>query len=460
MGSNFNDPIVAVATAMGNSGIGIIRLSGADASLKKIVSAVTRGCGFSARTFSLKKIYDQKGDVIDRALVLYFPAPASYTGETVIEIQAHGGQVVLTWIVDLLLAAGKKEGLRIANPGEFTERAFLNGKLSLNEAEAVADLIDASSRSAVKAASLSLNGEFAQKISVLDDELVRLRMEVEAILDFPEEEIDFIDEYKCKERTDALLSNLADILDTAEQGQSLKNGFRVAIVGQTNVGKSSILNKLVGEDVAIVSEFEGTTRDKIQSQIHLNGIPFFVTDTAGIRETNDKVELIGIDRAKAEIAKADIILHIVDARQNQKSAEDQKMLTLIESLTNREIPVITVFNKSDLCACLPSVSRETEIITSAKTGLGIPQLRELLLKVCGWKNKDSVFIARQRHINSLKGSLEHLTEARSLINNPALPLELFAEELKLAGENLGEIVGKTVSEDILDMIFKGFCIGK
>ncbi len=462
MSINSSEPIIAVATAPGNSGIGIIRLSGEDGTLKSIVSKLIHRAPdeFEPRKVVLRNLFSPTGEQIDKALVIYFPAPFSYTGETVIEIQAHGGQVLLSWLMEMLEEIGKEQGLRLARPGEFTERAFLNGKMDIVQAEAVADLIDASSRNALRAASLSLKGEFSEKINALTDALIHLRMEVEAILDFPEEEIDFISDYNCLVRTQDLEAQLNNILDTAQQGVALREGFRAAIVGQTNVGKSSILNKLAGEEIAIVSEVEGTTRDKIQTQILINGIPFFIIDTAGIRETGDKVEKIGIDRAKKEIAKADIILHVTEANHAINSEEDQKVIDLIESLTSSDIPVITVRNKSDLADGRVNVSRETEVLTSAVTGEGIEELKKILLKTAGWKDKESVFIARERHVQSLKAAREHLKKSLELLQSPAMPLELYAEELRLAGDKLGEIVGKTLPDDLLGMIFSGFCIGK
>ncbi|MCD8339070.1 MAG: tRNA uridine-5-carboxymethylaminomethyl(34) synthesis GTPase MnmE [Burkholderiales bacterium] len=462
---NSSEPIVAIATAPGNSGIGIIRLSGEDATLKSIVSRLVRDDKFEPRKVVLKKLFTPAGEQIDRALIIYFPAPFSYTGETVIEIQAHGGQVLLTWLMEMLEEIGKDQGLRLANPGEFTERAFLNGKMDIVQAEAVADIIDASSRNALRAASLSLKGEFSKKIHELADELIHLRVEVEAILDFPEEEIDFVSEYKCQQRTEELLAALNNILDTAQQGVALREGFRAAIVGQTNVGKSSLLNQLAGEDIAIVSAVEGTTRDKIQTQILINGIPFFIIDTAGIRDTGDEVEKIGIDRAKKEISTADIILHVTEATSalaSQEDEKDRKVIQLIESLTHPDIPVITVRNKADLIERRDSknVSRETEVFTSAVTGEGIESLKKILLKTAGWKDKESVFIARERHVRSLKEARSHLEKALFLISSSDQPLELYAEELRLAADKLGEIVGKTLPDDLLGMIFSGFCIGK
>lgn len=460
MSNDFNEPIVALATGTGNSGIGIIRLSGKDEVIKEIAKQLMPGFKELKRTAQLLSFKDENNEQVDKVISLYFPAPNSYTGETVLEVQSHGGQVLLNWILEIILEVGKVFGLRLAAPGEFTERAFLNGKLDLVQAEAVADLIDASSRNAVKAASLSLKGEFSRYIHEVSDKLIRLRMEVEAILDFPEEEIDFISEYNCKERLEAIIAEVEKTLDIAEQGETLRDGFKVALIGQTNVGKSSILNKLAGDEIAIVSDVEGTTRDKIQTLIHLNGIPFHITDTAGIRDTEDKVEKIGIERTKTEISKADIVVRILDGGDLKRAGEDEKILSLVKELTHKDIPILTVLNKSDLLTVENIVSRETDIRTSALTGEGIDELKKALLKIAGWKNKESVFIARKRHLDSLKLALVHLNIADEFIQNDNIQLELFAEELKLANDQLGEIVGKTTSDDLLGLIFKGFCIGK
>lgn len=459
MNDNFNDPIVALATSTGNSGIGIIRLSGKDEVIQQIAQKVLPKFKPENRKAQLLSFVDQNKEQVDKVIVLYFQAPNSYTGETVLEVQSHGGQVLLNWILEILLETGKENFLRLAEPGEFTERAFLNGKMDLVQAEAVADLIDASSRNAVKAASLSLKGEFSNYVHKVSDLLVRLRIEVEAILDFPEEEIDFITEYNCKERLQDIIKDVKQTLDIAQQGETLRDGFKVALVGQTNVGKSSILNRLAGDDIAIVSDVEGTTRDKIQTLIHLNGIPFHITDTAGIRETADKVEKIGIEKTKSEISKSDIVVRVLDAAARDKSKNDEKVMELVKQLTHEDIPILTVLNKSDLLA-ENNVSRETEIRTSALTGEGIEELRNALLKAAGWKPKESVFIARKRHLDSLNAALAHLELANELISCEDMKLELFAEELKLANDDLGSIVGKTSSDDLLGLIFKGFCIGK
>ncbi len=459
MNDNFNGPIVALATGTGNSGIGIIRLSGKDEIIQEIAKLVLPKFKPENRKAQLLSFVDQNQEQVDKVITLYFKAPNSYTGETVLEVQSHGGQVLLTWILEIVLEVGKKYSLRLADPGEFTERAFLNGKMDLVQAEAVADLIDASSRNAVRAASLSLNGEFSKYVHEVSELLVRLRIEVEAILDFPEEEIDFITEYNCKERLEEIIRDIKQTLEIAQQGETLRDGFKVALVGQTNAGKSSILNRLAGDEIAIVSDVAGTTRDKIQTLIHLNGIPFHITDTAGIRETSDKVEKIGIERAKNEISKSDIVVRVLDGGDPEKSKNDEKILSLVKQLTHEDIPILTVLNKSDLLS-EDSVSRETEIKTSALTGEGINDLRNALLKAAGWKPKESVFIARKRHLDSLNAALAHLELAQELISYNDMKLELFAEELRLANDDLGSIVGKTTSDDLLGLIFKGFCIGK
>ena len=286
-------PIIAIATGNGNAGVGIVRISGGEDDVKALFQKMFPGKEIKPRYAELLPIRDTQGQILDTGIVLYFRAPFSYTGDSVLELQVHGGRVLLNWIVQEVLVLGKEFGLRQALPGEFTERAFLNGKIDLVQAEAVADLIEANSRNAAKAASRSLTGEFSNKVNVLNEALINLRVEVEAILDFPEEEIDFLSEYQSQEKLEDIQNRLESVLDSARQGEILRDGLRVALVGETNVGKSSLLNYLAGEEIAIVSDIAGTTRDKIQTDLIIFGVPFHFVDTAGIRETEDRIEQIG-----------------------------------------------------------------------------------------------------------------------------------------------------------------------
>lgn len=460
--NSFNAPIIAIATATGSAGIGIIRISGQDGAIVNIARELFGpSIKLDDKKVSLRYFRDDQGNQIDRLLVIYFKSPFSYTGESVLELQAHGGQALLSYIMEQCINRCSCYGLRFAGPGEFTERAFLNGKIDLVQAEAVADLISARSRGAIRAANRSLNGSFSKLIDSVNEHLINLRIEVEATLDFPEEEIDFITEYKCVEKLKDLMNQVKKLLGEARQGEILRDGLRVALVGNTNVGKSSLLNQLAGDDVAIVSEVAGTTRDKIQSTILIDGIPFHIVDTAGIRQTEDLVEKIGIERTRQEISKADIVLQIRDIREREKENPEEKIaLQMITDLVKNDVPILTVLNKSDLVEEIKPVSGSNEIVTSALTGQGIDKLRQALLKYAGWEGGDSVILARDRHIVCLNEVLGHLEKALRFVENDSTSVELFAEELRIASDKLGEIVGKTTSEDLLDKIFSGFCIGK
>lgn len=460
MNTNFNDPIVAIATATGNGGIGVIRISGTKFVITGLVKDLFNKESIQSHKVNLWSLRDESGNIIDKAIVLYFEEPRSYTGESVLEIQAHGGRSLLAWIVEIVLKVGKKYSIRLASPGEFTERAFLNGKIDLVQAEAVADLISATSKNAIKAASRSLKGDFSKAITGLNDDLTNLRVQVEAILDFPEEEIDFLESYKISEQLDQILLSLKNLLAESRQGELLREGVKVALVGNTNVGKSSLMNCLAGDEVAIVTDIAGTTRDKIQTSINIDNLTFNLIDTAGIRETKDIVEKIGIERAKKEIQSADIILKIVDLTRKDIASEEDKELIQSLNQIDKDTPIVTVFNKADLVEKQEeSVSRETTIFVSAKTGYGIGTLKKKLVELSGWKNNESVFIARERHILCLKTALEALEKGKDALEEN-VPLEIFAEELRMASLSFGEIVGKTTSDDLLGKIFSGFCIGK
>lgn len=445
------DRIAAIATAPGRGGIGVIRISGQ--ALLPLAFELT-GKSPQPRFATLADFRTADGVVLDSGLLLYFPAPHSFTGEDVLELQGHGGPVVL----QMLLSRCVELGARLAAPGEFSQRAFLNGKLDLAQAEAVADLIDASTVAAARSAIRSLQGEFSTAIHRLVDELVNLRMLVEATLDFPEEEIDFLQAADAFGRLSRLNLSLQAVFDRASQGKLLQAGLHVVLVGQPNVGKSSLLNQLAGDDLAIVTPIAGTTRDALRSSIQIEGIPLHIIDTAGLRETEDPVEKIGIARTWQEIAKADLALVLVDAKQGV----DDHDLALRQRFPD-SLKVITVRNKSDL-AGLP-VSRSegvggVEITLSAKTGEGMDSLRQELLNVAGWHQEEDVFIARERHLQALKSARQHLSLASSQAHAPNPALEFFAEELRLTQNALSEITGEFTPDDLLGVIFSRFCIGK
>lgn len=408
---------------------------------------------------------DGGGAVLDRGIALYFPAPHSYTGEHVIELQGHGGPVVLQLVLQRCLEAGKAFALRLAEPGEFTRRAFLNDKLDLAQAEAVADLIEASTEAAARSAGRSLEGAFSQDIRALVDEVIALRMLVEATLDFPEEEIDFLEAADAHGKLAHIHERLDRVLIEARQGALLREGLSVVLAGQPNVGKSSLLNALAGAELAIVTPVAGTTRDKVAQTIQIEGIPLHIIDTAGLRETEDEVEKIGIARTWGEIEKADVILHLLDARAGV-TAED----ALIAARFPTGMPVVRVLNKTDLTDVGPEVSRLVaadgdsgicEIRLSAKKSEGIDLLRAELLRIAGWQaGTESVYLARERHLIALRAAREHLSLAAEHAELGNRSLDLFAEELRLAQEELNSITGEFTSDDLLGVIFSRFCIGK
>jgi tRNA modification GTPase len=458
------DPIAAIATAPGRGGIGVVRLSGAD------LTPVIEGLLGSARAHTLAPRHatyapflDARGRPLDEGIALLFPAPHSYTGETVLELQGHGGPVVLQMLLARCLEAGQSIGLRIAAPGEFTRRAFLNDRLDLAQAEAVADLIDASTEAAARSANRSLAGEFSQRIRTLVEALLELRTLVEATLDFPEEEIDFLRAADAHGRLAAIRAQLDDVLARARQGAVLRHGLNVVLAGSPNVGKSSLLNALAGEEVAIVTPVAGTTRDRIVQAIAVHGIALNVIDTAGLRPTEDPVERLGIERTLAEVARADVVLHLVDAT---RPAADAEVLAQVDAHVGRGVPVLTVVNKIDLTGAAARVEGRS-IWLSAKTGAGIDGLRAALLDVAGWTpatSGETVFLARERHLQALARAQERLAAAAACADVEHgygnAQLELFAEELRLAGQRLGEITGEVTADDLLGRIFSRFCIGK
>ncbi|RKT51155.1 tRNA modification GTPase trmE [Azonexus fungiphilus] len=446
-----NDTIAAIATAPGRGGVGVIRVSGSN--LLPFAFALT-GKTPQPRYATLADFRAADGSTVDTGLLLFFPGPNSFTGEDVLELQGHGGPVVM----QLLLARCLDLGARLAEPGEFSRRAFLNGKMDLAQAEAVADLIDAATASAARSAVRSLQGEFSRAIGELNEELINLRMLVEATLDFPEEDIDFLKAADAFGRLDRLQKKLAEIFDRAGQGKLQQSGLHVVLAGQPNVGKSSLLNRLAGDELAIVTPIAGTTRDALRSTIQIEGIPLHIIDTAGLRDTDDEVEKIGIARSWQEIEKADVVLLLVDANQGI-STVDRKILEKMPARLQR----ITVYNKIDLAGREPERHDETggvAISLSAKANRGVDLLRSELLRVAGWHQAEDVFIARERHLRALASARDHVDSARAVVSGALPALELFAEELRLAQQALGEITGEFTADDLLGVIFSRFCIGK
>jgi len=457
-----HEPIAAIATAPGRGAVGIVRLSGRD--LSGVMAAV---CGrpLVPRHATYLPFRGDDGEPIDHGLAIHFPSPHSYTGEDVQELQAHGGPVVLQLLLARCLAAGCDIGLRLAEPGEFTERAFLNDKLDLAQAEAVSDLIDASTEAAARSASRSLSGAFSQQIDGLRQQIVDLRMLVEATLDFPEEEIDFLEKANARGRLDGIADTLSAVLDRARQGALLREGIQVVLAGQPNVGKSSLLNALAGAELAIVTPIPGTTRDKVSQTIQIEGVPLHVTDTAGLREhdeASDEIERIGISRSWAEIGSADAVIFLHDLTRTGEPAYDAAEQRIAERLglphPHAEAPrVLQVFNKADAASFVDRPG----LPLSARTGQGLNALRQALLQHAGWHaSPEGVFIARERHLRALRRTGEHLSmaQAQAALSDPAL--DLLAEELRLAHNALGEITGAFSADDLLGEIFSRFCIGK
>jgi tRNA modification GTPase len=453
------DPIVAIATGPGRGGIGIVRVSGA--SITPIIEAIlgSRASELVPRCALYAEFVADDGAEIDRGIALYFPAPHSYTGENVLELQGHGGPVVLRMLLARCLHAGRAIGLRIAEPGEFTQRAFLNDRLDLAQAEAVADLIDATTEVAARAAVRSLAGEFSRRANALTSALIELRMLVEATLDFPEEELDFLQQSDAVGRLARIRGDLEQLLKQARQGALLRDGLNVVLVGAPNVGKSSLMNALAGADIAIVTAIPGTTRDRIAQPIDVDGIPLNVIDTAGLREATDEVEQLGIARTWAEIERADVVVHLVDATS---SADDAAVLERVTERAGRGVTLLTVINKIDLVPVEPRVE-DKRVYLSAKTGAGVDLLRYELKRAAGWEQEtsgESVFLARERHLRALAIASDHLALAAAHAAQTDSQLDLFAEELRLAGNSIGEITGELSADDLLGVIFSRFCIGK
>lgn len=447
------DPIAAIATAPGRGGIGVVRISGQDL---RALARTLLGRDPTPRHAHFLPFNDAQGAAIDEGIALFFEAPRSYTGEDVLELQGHGGPAVLRRLLARCLEAGREQGLRLAEPGEFTRRAFLNERLDLAQAEAVADLIEASSEAAARGAIASLSGKFSGEINALAERIILLRLLVEATLDFPEEEIDFLEKYQARGTLTGITSTLDTLLAQTRQGAILREGLHVVLAGRPNVGKSSLLNALAGEDVAIVTDIAGTTRDKVVQQIHLDGVPLHIVDTAGLRDTADTVEKLGISRSWAEIEKADVILHLRDAREPDVALDAE-----ITARRHPRTPVLAVLNKADLLAEWPHDLPQDTLAVSARTGQGLDALRTTLLGLAGWTpGGESPWLARARHVRALELAREHLTVAEQHAAQDDRVLDLFAEELRLAHEALGEITGQFSSDDMLGRIFSSFCIGK
>jgi tRNA modification GTPase len=447
------DVIAAIATPPGRGGIGIVRVSGTD--LTAVVEGIV-GRLPAPRVATSAPFRGAHGETLDQGIALYFPAPASYTGEHVLELQGHGGPAVLALVLKRCLDLGA----RLAEPGEFTKRAFLNDKIDLAQAEAVADLISATTSAGVRAATRSLVGEFSREVHAILDRLVELRIFIEATLDFPEEDVEFARAADVAGKIQHLQQTLAGLLGRSRHGLLLLEGLEVVLIGQPNVGKSSLLNQLVGEDRAIVTPFAGTTRDAIRSSVEVEGIPLHIIDTAGLRETSDSVEQAGIARTWAEIERADLALLITDARAPQHAGD-----TAIVAKLHPNLPRLVVRNKIDLAgveARRTTVDGIAEIWLSAKTGSGVDLLRQAILEVAGAEeNTHDVFLARERHVRALDAAGEHLALAAAHLSPAASPaLELCAEELRQAHDALGEVTGAHTADDLLGAIFSRFCIGK
>jgi tRNA modification GTPase len=432
------DTIAATATAAGRSGIGVVRVSGPKAAeiARRILGELP-----APRHAHLARFRDAAGAPIDEGLALYFPAPHSYTGEAVLELQGHGGPVVM----QSLLRACLDAGARLAEPGEFTRRAFLEGKLDLAQAEAVADLIDASSAQAARAALRSLAGEFSAAISQISDQLVELRALTEAMLDFPEEEIDSVHRADAASRLAAIRGLLDEVFAKSREGSLLRSGIHVVLAGAPNVGKSSLLNRLAGEERAIVTPIPGTTRDALREPIQIEGVPLTLVDTAGLREAADAVEELGIARTRSELARADLVLLVEEAGKPAPLLHDAAP----------GVQRIVVFNKLDLAPDFKPPAGAVAV--SAKTGRGLKALRSAILSAAGWSaTGEPVFLARERHLRALERARGHVDAARGELAR----WELFAEELRLAHAALGEITGEFTADDLLGQIFSRFCIGK
>jgi len=457
------DTIAAIATPPGRGGIGVIRVSGGG--VGPIIAGIV-GKTLVPRVAVRARFVGADGEALDEGLALHFPAPRSYTGEEMLELQGHGGPAVLR----LILARCTELGARLARPGEFTQRAFLNGKLDLAQAESVADLIDAATTTAVRAAARSLSGAFSTEIRALSEALIELRMFVEATLDFPEEDVEFLRAADVRGRIEAIAVQISGVLARAKQGALLREGLAVVLVGRPNVGKSSLLNQLAGDDVAIVTPIAGTTRDAVTSPIEIHGIPLTIIDTAGLRPTDDPIEAMAIERTWSAVAKADVALVLVDAAAGGNVAEDDA--AILDALP-AALPRLVIHNKIDL-ADLPAgvdsrrlgegaraAQAERHVFLSAKTGAGVDLLQQEILALADvHEDMEDTFLARERHLDALRVASAHLASARAHFAAEKPPHELVAEDLRGAHTALAAITGEFTSDDLLGVIFSRFCIGK
>ncbi|MDD3266598.1 MAG: tRNA uridine-5-carboxymethylaminomethyl(34) synthesis GTPase MnmE [Burkholderiales bacterium] len=443
------DNIVAIASSSGYAGVGVVRVSGAN--LSQIIKGISGRDNLKPRYAHYSDLFAADGSVLDSGLLLYFVAPNSFTGEEVLEIQGHGSPIVLNMIVKRCVELG----CRLAEAGEFSKRAYLNGKLDLVQAESIADLIHAESEASAKGAIKSLKGDFSKHINQINEELINLRMFVEATLDFPEEDIEFIADAKIRDKLTIVRNSIHKLFQGTKQGVLLNNGANIVIVGQPNVGKSSLLNALANEDVAIVTEIAGTTRDIVSQKIIIDGIPFNIIDTAGIRDTDDVVEKIGIERAYNALENADLCIILVD---NQTGISDRE-IDIIKRLPNG-MSKLYIHNKIDLTgidAHIKEQDNETHVYLSAQQKLGLDNLRQKLLSMIGWNHNESdVFLARTRHLDAMKITVEHIDYAFNNWDS----LEIIAEELRYAHNSLATITGEFTADDLLGEIFSRFCIGK
>ena len=450
------DTIVAQATPPGRGGIGIIRVSGPKASL---VAQVVAGRDLRPRYAEYLPFKNEDGTALDQGIALFFKGPNSFTGEDVLELQGHGGPVLMDMLIRRILTI---DGIRPARPGEFSERAFMNDKLDLAQAEAIADLIDASSEEAAKSAFKSLQGAFSQKVNTLVEALIHLRIYVEASIDFPEEEIDFLSDGKVSNDLNHIMDALANVRKEANQGAIMREGMKVVIAGRPNAGKSSLLNALSGKDSAIVTDIAGTTRDVLREHIHIDGMPLHIIDTAGLREASDEVERIGIERAWEEIKQADRVLFMVDATTSADTDPKAIWPDFIERLPEN-LGITVIRNKVELVnepAGLCETSDPTVIRLSARTGEGVDALRQHLKECMGFAGTtEGGFMARRRHLDALERAAEHLNIGKTQLEG-FMAGEILAEELRLAQQHLSEITGEFTSDDLLGRIFTSFCIGK
>lgn len=451
-----SDTIVAQATPPGRGGVGILRISGPQA---QAVAQAVLGQIPKPRYAHYLPFLATDGSILDEGIALFFPNPHSFTGEDVLELQGHGGPVILDLLLKRIL---ELPNIRIAKPGEFSERAFLNDKLDLAQAEAIADLIDASSEQAAKSAISSLQGVFSKKVNALVESLIHLRIFTEAAIDFPEEEIDFLSDGKIEAQLNQVITRLSEVRQEAKQGSLLREGMKVVIAGRPNAGKSSLLNALAGREAAIVTDIAGTTRDVLREHIHIDGMPLHIIDTAGLREASDEVERIGIERAWQEIEQADRVLFMVDSTTTTETNPEKLWTEFIERLP-KNMPVTVIRNKADLTGeklGYSEVNGYSLIQLSARTGEGVTLLREHLKQAMGFTSStEGGFLARRRHLQALEKAAEHLNNGKhQLVTFHAG--ELLAEELRLAQESLSEITGEFTSDDLLGRIFSSFCIGK